>query len=201
MKSERTRKLKEENEQQLAMLSTTTTKKKMKIKYNSGNSYKIVQWTWLGLNCQLHDCVYFHSVSRVRAFDYVCCFGCWSSLPSRARSMPFYTHIFRIPYKIILLLLLWWFVFVSLPPLPRSRWLGYSHSDSSDVPTVFLEIFFFPIFCSFATRFCIIAFSCAERRLNAYAVSSLSLSLSFSLSTQNLYDLLSIGQWPVMMIK
>lgn len=47
----------------------------------------------LGLNCQLHDCVYFLSVSRVRAFDYVCCFccfGCWSSLPPL---MPF-TYIY-----------------------------------------------------------------------------------------------------------
>lgn len=57
----------------------------------------------LGLNCQLHDCVYFLSVSRVRAFDYVCCFccfGCWSSL---------HTYIWNF-IRIILFL----FVFMSL---------------------------------------------------------------------------------------
>lgn len=121
------------------MLSTTTTKK---IKYNSGDSYKIVQWTG-GLNCQLHDCVYFLSVSRVRAFDYVCCFCwfvCWSSLPPL---MPF-IHIFGISYEIIL--------FASLC-LSLSRLLSFALTRSpvdsfgrSGVPTMLLEIFFFIIF-------------------------------------------------------
>lgn len=159
------------------MLSTTTTKK---IKYNSGDSYKIVQWTG-GLNCQLHDCVYFLSVSRVRAFDYVCCFCwfvCWSSLPPL---MPF-IHIFGISYEIIL--------FASLY-LSLSRLLSFALTRSpvdsfgrSGVPTMLLEIFFFIIFFSIRHKilhYCILL--CARHCLRLPF---------FPAEAELVYDLLSI---------
>lgn len=128
----------------------------------------------LGLNCQLHDCVYFLSVSRVRAFDYVCCFccfGCWSSLPPL---MPFtYIYLeFHTNYS--------FFCSSSCLSLTQSFLcsLTWSHWCADHVSR---NLFRFFSRLLFATRFCIIAFSCARASDSIYAVFFLSSSVEAKL--------------------
>lgn len=135
----------------------------------------------LGLNCQLHDCVYFFlSVSRVRAFDYyVCCFGLLVVVTTVDAVYTLYI-LFGISYKII------FFFRSSSCPLSVSLSLSHMLADlivhslgRSGVPTMF-HLF---LFSSFIIRYKILHycnFSCA------YAF------VLLLRSKQNLYDLLSI---------